>query len=231
MGSNMNKHESKYFNTALLMNESLVRLLDKKDYEFITVKEICEVAGVNRSTFYLHYESMNDLLLETIENMFNELKNRYSRDFSIEKIVENDELENLKLFTPEYSIPYLTFLKEHTLTIIVAYMIGTKTPTEKSIVMAIASATYAFFKISMAIKNLVKAKSVQDPIIQTIKNIGFVDALTSMLVLEATLISTFGEMTTSMYTIIGVSGAVIFSLIIALGIAMAVKGNRALRNL
>ena len=29
----MNKSESKYFNTALLMNEALLLLLEKKDYE------------------------------------------------------------------------------------------------------------------------------------------------------------------------------------------------------
>lgn len=64
----MNKSESKYFNTALLMDEALIRLLEVKDYEYITVKEICEKAGVNRSTFYLHYETVNDLLSECLEN-------------------------------------------------------------------------------------------------------------------------------------------------------------------
>ena len=64
----MNKSESKYYNTALLMNSALVEILNKKEYEYITVKEICEKAGVNRSTFYLHYETIDDLLNETIEN-------------------------------------------------------------------------------------------------------------------------------------------------------------------
>ena len=50
----MNKAESKYFNTANLMDEALMRLLEHKDYEYITVKEVCKKAGVNRSTFYLH---------------------------------------------------------------------------------------------------------------------------------------------------------------------------------
>lgn len=62
----MNKNESKYFNTALFMNEALLSLLEKKNFEYITVKELCNKAGVNRSTFYLHYETMNDLLNETI---------------------------------------------------------------------------------------------------------------------------------------------------------------------
>ena len=51
----MTKSESKYYNTALLMNQALIELLNKKDLKYITVKEICVKAGVNRSTFYLHY--------------------------------------------------------------------------------------------------------------------------------------------------------------------------------
>lgn len=50
----MKKSESKYFNTALRMDQAFLELLEKKDLEYSTVKEICEAAGVNRSTFYLH---------------------------------------------------------------------------------------------------------------------------------------------------------------------------------
>ena len=63
----MDKAESKYRNTALLMNQALLILLEKKDLEFISVKEICLKTGVNRSTFYLHYENINDVLNETME--------------------------------------------------------------------------------------------------------------------------------------------------------------------
>lgn len=71
----MNKNESKYFNTALLMDEALIYLLDKKDIDYITIKEICEKAGVNRSTFYLHYESIDDLLEETMQYIIKNLLN------------------------------------------------------------------------------------------------------------------------------------------------------------
>ena len=56
----MNKSESRYFTTATKMDEAFLALLAKKDFMYITVKEICEVAEVNRSTFYLHYETMSD---------------------------------------------------------------------------------------------------------------------------------------------------------------------------
>ena len=62
----MNKSESKYFNTAVRMDEALISLLARKDFAYITVREICETAGVNRSTFYLHYETMADLLSESV---------------------------------------------------------------------------------------------------------------------------------------------------------------------
>ena len=95
----MNKSESKYFNTALLMDEALLLLLEKKEYEFITVKEICEKAGVNRSTFYLHYESIDELLYETIE-MINRKINDTSKD-------------SLFLIDDKYLIPYLECIKEN----------------------------------------------------------------------------------------------------------------------
>ena len=47
----MNRNESKYFNTAKRMDEALLTLLEKKDFEYISIKEICDIAEVNRSTF------------------------------------------------------------------------------------------------------------------------------------------------------------------------------------
>ncbi|MBE5916817.1 MAG: TetR/AcrR family transcriptional regulator, partial [Pseudobutyrivibrio ruminis] len=52
----MNKNGSKYFKSAEKMHNALITLLDNKGFEYITIKEICETAGVNRSTFYLHYD-------------------------------------------------------------------------------------------------------------------------------------------------------------------------------
>lgn len=110
----MNKNESKYFNTALLMDEALIYLLDKKDIEFITVKEICEKAGVNRSTFYLHYESIDDLLEETMRYIIREFVNYFDGNTNefINKI-KDLPLESLNLIQEKYLIPYLKFIKEN----------------------------------------------------------------------------------------------------------------------
>lgn len=110
----MNKSESKYFNTAQIMDEALIELLEKKDFEYITVKELCEKAGVNRSTFYLHYESMNDLLEETME-MTNKA---YERSFpfshkEVQERIKNADIEDLIFINPEYLIPYLKFVQSN----------------------------------------------------------------------------------------------------------------------
>lgn len=76
----MNKSESKYFNTARKIDDAFLEILEKKDLEYITVKEICKKANVNRSTFYLHYETIYDLLNESadyvLEMFFEYFKNQ-----------------------------------------------------------------------------------------------------------------------------------------------------------
>lgn len=110
----MNKAESKYYNTALLMNQALIELLNKKEYEFITIKEICAKAGVNRSTFYLHYDTKEDLLEECLENTnkhFLTYFNQSTHEF-IEKL-KTCPIEDLILITHEYLQPYLNYIKEN----------------------------------------------------------------------------------------------------------------------
>ena len=110
----MNKNESKYFNTAIKMDEALITLLEKKDFEYITVKEICTVAGVNRSTFYLHYENTYDLLKETTEYIINKHLSYYGiNKHSICLEYENCEKGDLIFITEKYLTPYLTFIKEN----------------------------------------------------------------------------------------------------------------------
>lgn len=117
----LNKSESKYYNTACLMDEALILLLEKKEYSFITVKEICEKAGVNRSTFYLHYETIDDLLSECIEYVGNKIQKKFNNKVIDKQIIKNSQLEELFLITPDYLLPYLEFLKENKAIYKIAY--------------------------------------------------------------------------------------------------------------
>jgi AcrR family transcriptional regulator len=108
----MDKNESKYHNSSIKMNNALINLLDKKDFEDITVKEICQTASVNRSTFYLHYENTYDLLKETIENLYKDFFSRYDSNLSMDRI-NNKSNDDLFLITPKYLKPYLSFVYDN----------------------------------------------------------------------------------------------------------------------
>ncbi len=60
----MNNSKTKYKNSAVLMTAALLKLLDKKPLDNITIRELCDEAGVNRSTFYSHYDTIEDILEE-----------------------------------------------------------------------------------------------------------------------------------------------------------------------
>lgn len=110
----MNKSESKYFNTALRMDEALIALLEEKDLEYITVKEICHLAGVNRSTFYLHYETISDLVNETLEMIDQRFLSYFPRqEEEVLGDIDSQEREELILVTREYLVPYLRFIQDN----------------------------------------------------------------------------------------------------------------------
>ena len=117
----LNKSESKYYNTACLMNEALILLLEKKEYTFITIKEICEKAGVNRSTFYLNYNTIDDLLSETIEYIGKKIHKKFNNKVLDKQTIKNSKLEDLYLVTPKYLLPYLEFLRENKAIYKIAY--------------------------------------------------------------------------------------------------------------
>lgn len=110
----MNKSESKYFNTATKMDLALISLLKKKPFDYITVIDICKTAGVNRSTFYLHYETIGDLLEETTRFLLNDFLSYFSTDTkSIALNLKNCELNDLIFICDRYLSPYLTYIKDH----------------------------------------------------------------------------------------------------------------------
>lgn len=110
----MNRSESKYFATSVRMDQAFLELIAKKDFAYITVKEVCEKAGVNRSTFYLHYETLGDLLAESAQYMIDQFIAFMHCDIDefLEKI-QNCRLEELYLVTPEYLMPYLVYVKKN----------------------------------------------------------------------------------------------------------------------
>ena len=51
--------------------------------EDITVSELCRVSGVNRSTFYVYYDTVMDLLKEQVDLILDEMKARLGQETNV----------------------------------------------------------------------------------------------------------------------------------------------------
>lgn len=104
---------------------------------------------------------------------------------------------------------------------VVLLTIAQDTAKRYSEIMVISIAAYTFYKITMAVVNMVKVRKRKSPILITIRNIGAADALVSMLTLQAAMFASFQDKnslnTNQMNAITGLSVCILISI---LGISM-----------
>lgn len=92
MGSKKDDRRVKY--TKMVLKDSFITLLEKKDISKISIKELCEDADINRATFYTHYNDqydfMNQIQNELLENVEKHLSAFVQTDLpiSLEDMVE-----------------------------------------------------------------------------------------------------------------------------------------------
>ena len=78
--------------TKMVLQDSLFELMEKKPIEKITIKELCENADINRTTFYAHYSDQYDLLAK-IENE----TISWAKDAISNLTGKNDKYENINM--------------------------------------------------------------------------------------------------------------------------------------
>lgn len=92
--------------TKMVLKESFISLLEKKDISQITIKEICEDADINRATFYSHYTDQYDLLRkieqELLDNVNAQLAELDRKNKKVDEILLAEKIfdyikENAKL--------------------------------------------------------------------------------------------------------------------------------------
>ena len=62
-------HDHRVRITKMLLRESFLDLLMHKPIDKITVRELCDAAGVNRATFYAHYHGKDDVLRAVVQSI------------------------------------------------------------------------------------------------------------------------------------------------------------------
>ena len=68
--------------TKLLLKNALIDIMKTKSIHLVSIKEICEEADVNRSTFYRHYNTQYDLYDEIIEDISADIGAIYKDDYT-----------------------------------------------------------------------------------------------------------------------------------------------------
>lgn len=69
----MAKIDRRIIRTRGLLRNALMALILEHGYETVTVKDITEMANLGRATFYLHYKDKEELLIKSLEALFDEL--------------------------------------------------------------------------------------------------------------------------------------------------------------
>ena len=91
--------------TKRLIRESFLELLEKEPIGKITVTQICDLADVNRSTFYAYYDSTYDLLREIEDGVLEKIP-APTKEFTF---------ENRKEFAGELTA-FFEYIKKHSAT-------------------------------------------------------------------------------------------------------------------
>lgn len=104
---NMNVlNNQRYQSTEEKIKKALFSLLKIRKYNDISIKEICYEAGINRSSFYAHYQDINDLMIKTEQ----ELSKKMMKIFNPQQKWDKQVFEKMFDFLYENRIFYKSYL-------------------------------------------------------------------------------------------------------------------------
>lgn len=96
--SHNDKQDRRVQRTRKLLRNALMQLVDEKGYDAVTIQDITERANLGRTTFYLHYQSKDELFLDHHEGFADMMRiNILSRE---------------RLLSDEPQAEYVAFLQE-----------------------------------------------------------------------------------------------------------------------
>ncbi len=70
---NREYEDPRVMRTRHLLREALMHLVEEKPFSQLSIKEITSEAGLDRSTFYLHYKGIHELMAELAGVLFDDL--------------------------------------------------------------------------------------------------------------------------------------------------------------
>lgn len=112
--------------TKKAIRESFIKLLNDRPLNKITVKDIVEDCGVNRNSFYYHYQDLPALLEEIIADEVKKIVQEYTEVNSVEECFEGTvrfALENRKAVLHIYNSVSREYYERYTMDVC-GYLVG-----------------------------------------------------------------------------------------------------------
>jgi len=96
--SDNDKQDRRVLRTRKHLRKALMQLIDEKGYDAVTIQDITERADLGRTTFYLHYQSKDELFLDHHEGFA--------------EMMQINTINREQLLSDEPQAEYVTFLQE-----------------------------------------------------------------------------------------------------------------------
>ena len=112
------KNNIRYKMSSEKIETAFLTLILNYKYDDITISQVCKQAGINRSTFYCHYDDINDLIIKIegkfakgMATIFN-----YGERQTHEAMIEMFTFvkENKHFYKAFLNIPYVTLAERNT---------------------------------------------------------------------------------------------------------------------
>ena len=124
----------------------------------------------------------------------------------------------------------LMMLLNLTLSGIVLNMIIKNEVIAYSDIYVITSATYTFYILTMSIVDIVRYRKYNSPVMSAAKAIRFAQALVSLLSLEATMLVQFGDDESFRRTMLALTGAGVFLIVLTMSVYMIIRATRQIKK-
>jgi AcrR family transcriptional regulator len=95
----------------MLKNAVFSLLEENPDISHLTVQKIANRAELNRATFYLHYEDINDLLRQIVHEIFDDLSMKVEPLLQVKSSNEQEQLVTFLNYFYEYRNVFAVFVE------------------------------------------------------------------------------------------------------------------------
>lgn len=113
------KNNSRYKMSNEKIETAFLTLILNNKYEDITISQVCKEANINRSTFYSHYDDINDLVIKIEGKFANSVANifSYGDKQTLESFIDMFKFvkENKYFYKAFLNIPYKTLAEKNTI--------------------------------------------------------------------------------------------------------------------